>query len=422
MIDAARQILLDGLAGNEFFQGGAVLGLLGIAAAWGRNVPAAALRLLKRRFVVEMDVQQGYAFDALVHWMATHPYARRTRRRTAFARRAGGRRAAPVARFDGDEDEGAYEMVVSPAPGTHVVSYRGWPVLINRGREKESKDGLFVGFYESFTLQTVGPRSMLDGLLREALDRLRESEGTGPKVFVYDGYVGWDSSGPARRPRPLESVVLPKGVMPALAADMEWFLGAGDWYASVGVPHRRGYLLHGPPGTGKTSACSALASYFGLDVAVASLNSGSLDDTKLALLFQKSPQRSIVLLEDVDCLYNPDRTAKDEAGKVTLSGLLNALDGAAAQEGRAFFMTTNHRDRLDPALLRPGRADVEVEFGLADASQLARMYLRFFPAAPTGWAAAFADAVGGGKRTPAEVQQWLMLNRGDARAASEWRR
>jgi chaperone BCS1 len=64
---------------------------------------------------------------------------------------------------------------------------------------------------------------------------------------------------------------------------------------------------------------------------------------------------------------------------VTFSGLLNALDGVASQEGRVLFMTTNHIEKLDPALIRPGRCDVIVKFDLATADQARRMFLRFFP-------------------------------------------
>ena len=64
---------------------------------------------------------------------------------------------------------------------------------------------------------------------------------------------------------------------------------------------------------------------------------------------------------------------------VTFSGLLNALDGIRSQEGRILIMTTNHREKLDPAILRPGRADYQVKLNLASHSQLERFYLNFFP-------------------------------------------
>jgi chaperone BCS1 len=67
------------------------------------------------------------------------------------------------------------------------------------------------------------------------------------------------------------------------------------------------------------------------------------------------------------------------ARSVTFSGLLNALDGVRSQEGRILMMTTNHREKLDPALLRPGRADMHVELNYASEKQMRGLFKKFFP-------------------------------------------
>jgi chaperone BCS1 len=93
---------------------------------------------------------------------------------------------------------------------------------------------------------------------------------------------------------------------------------------------------------------------------------------------------------------------------VTLSGLLNALDGVAAQHGRIVVMTSNHPERLDPALVRPGRIDVKVELGHADDTQIATMFARFFPAASQAMTAAFVKAIrtsGADKVSMATIQR-----------------
>jgi chaperone BCS1 len=61
----------------------------------------------------------------------------------------------------------------------------------------------------------------------------------------------------------------------------------------------------------------------------------------------------------------PGSSSDGNSGGITFSGLLNALDGVAAQEGKVLVMTTNHVERLDPALVRPGRIDIRCYFGLA---------------------------------------------------------
>merc|ERR1719158_2290509 len=86
----------------------------------------------------------------------------------------------------------------------------------------------------------------------------------------------------------------------------------------------------------------------------------ALTDTRLSQLLRDAPKRCMVMLEDVDSVF-VQRQSKSEDRSVTFSGLLNALDGVASQEGRIYFLTTNHIDKLDPALIRPGRCDVKVE-------------------------------------------------------------
>lgn len=93
-----------------------------------------------------------------------------------------------------------------------------------------------------------------------------------------------------------------------------------------------------------------------------------------------APPRSIILLEDVDGIFvQRDAVNQDEKRGVSFSGLLNALDGVRSQEGRLLFMTTNHRERLDPALIRPGRCDLQIELKNASYSMVERLFLKFFP-------------------------------------------
>src|SRR5207253_2725559 len=89
----------------------------------------------------------------------------------------------------------------------------------------------------------------------------------------------------------------------------------------------------------------------------------NMSDNRLGDLLAKVPERNILLLEDIDCAFVKRKRASGKEGELTFSGLLNALDGVASPEGRIVVMTTNHVDKLDPALIRPGRADVKLYFG-----------------------------------------------------------
>jgi mitochondrial chaperone BCS1 len=121
---------------------------------------------------------------------------------------------------------------------------------------------------------------------------------------------------------------------------------------------------------------------------------GVRDDDDLNRKLNQTPDQSIILLEDIDSIFVGRESVQKSrgGGGVTFSGLLNALDGIRSQEGRIIFMTTNHREKLDPALLRPGRADYHVHLDYASYSQQYRMFLKFNPGA-TAQATEFARAI-----------------------------
>ena len=177
--------------------------------------------------------------------------------------------------------------------------------------------------------------------------------------------------------RPLASIVLADDLLDEILADLRAFLDAGAWYTTRGVPHRRGYLLHGPPGNGKTTLVAAVAGELGLSVAVLSLSNKVLTDDSLRNQVNALPPGAVLLIEDIDCAFAEKRGAGEATG-VTMSGLLNALDGVSSREGRVLFLTTNHPERLDPALVRPGRVDRSFHLGNTTPDQARRLFEWFY--------------------------------------------
>ncbi|KAI0773331.1 P-loop containing nucleoside triphosphate hydrolase protein [Trametes elegans] len=241
---------------------------------------------------------------------------------------------------------------------------------------------------------------LLRDLVSEARAGHSEMKKNAINVFIPEEYEGWELIATQEK-RPLSSVILDPGVMELVVNDAREFLHSRAWYTSRGIPFRRGYLLHGAPGAGKTSMIHSIASELGLSIYILSLTAAGLDDGKLKTLIAYVPEKSIVLIEDIDAALHsgmrrniadpekqrtgegrPEKPSDDADDRsvngVTLSGLLNALDGIAAQEGRILFATTNNYKALDPALCRPGRLDLHVEFLLASQYQAREIFTRFF--------------------------------------------
>ncbi|KAH6781558.1 AAA-ATPase 1 [Perilla frutescens var. hirtella] len=168
--------------------------------------------------------------------------------------------------------------------------------------------------------------------------------------------------------------------------DLLTFTKSKDYYARIGKAWKRGYLLYGPPGTGKSTMIAAMANLLDYDVYDLELTSVK-DNTELRKLLTETTAKSIIVIEDIDCSLDltgqrkkkeekpadektekvekrSSRKEKEESGsKVTLSGLLNFIDGlwSACAGERLIVFTTNYVDKLDPALTRRGRMDKHIE-------------------------------------------------------------
>ena len=236
--------------------------------------------------------------------------------------------------------------------------------------------------WETVTLTTLySQRHIFEELFTEAHQLAQRS--TEGKTIVYTSRgISWERFGEPRRKRPLDSVILDKGVKERIVDDLKEFLCSGNWYHSRGIPYRRGYLLYGIPGSGKSAFIQALAGELDYNIAILNLSERGLTDDRLNHLLTVIPRRTLVLLEDVDAAFSNRRLQTDSDGyqgaNVTFSGLLNALDGVASAEERVLFLTTNHINRLDEALVRPGRVDMTVRLAEATRWQIANLWDRFY--------------------------------------------
>lgn len=217
--------------------------------------------------------------------------------------------------------------------------------------------------------------------------------------------------------RPLHTVVLEQDKKSRLLEDIKEFLGpdARQWYKDHGIQHKRGYLFYGPPGTGKTSMIQALASHFEHNLCSVHLTHPNLTDDSLRAAVNQAPKKSILVFEDVDAIFGHNREKHIPDSPLSFSGLLNALDGVGKADGQIFILTTNHRDRLNPALIRNGRADMHIEFLVASDEQITGLFGKFYPFSTDAMRRSFVDALrgvlAGRSVTPAALQHFFILHR-----------
>ncbi len=379
------------LTGNQVFSGGLALGAIAAAVRYGGQTLLFALGSLRRRFIAEIEVREPDLVYWLGIWLADTPYGAKCKRQAATVLH--GSLLGP-----GEQEERLSPLFFEPGLGPHLFRHKDTWLLIRHSREEATPN---TPKRDVFMLWVLGSKEIAQELLREAQEYARGLIAKKHMAFLSDGYSGWERL-TIGAPRPLSSVVLPGDTVERLVADAKLFLSRRQWYADRGIPWRRGYLAEGPPGTGKTSLVRALAHNLGLPLYVLDLTGKEFSDRQMILALSKLPVGSILLLEDLD-----EQLGKPGAS-VTLSGLLNALDGPLAGEGRLLFVTTNQAQKLDAALDRDGRIDVRLHLGYAVAEQIAGMFRRFFPEEPLEAAEAFAIALPSGTLPPAAIQEYLV--------------
>ncbi|TFK76326.1 hypothetical protein BDN72DRAFT_229648 [Pluteus cervinus] len=334
---------------------------------------------MRRRLLVSLEINnKDRAYEWFLAWMA-HQTAHVPKSNSLFGLRSHQLSVeTQVEQRKNGSSSALFKLVAGP--GIHWFKYRGAWMQVRRERETRSMQLMSGTPWETVTLTTLSrDRSLFPALLSEARDlAMHGQEG---KLVIHTAWgIDWRPFGQPRQKRPLQSVVLTPGVTQRIEDDVKSFLNRRQWYADRGIPYRRGYLLHGPPGSGKTSFIQALAGSLSYDICLLNLSERGLADDKLIHLLSNAPERSFVLIEDVDAAFNK-RVQSSEDGyqsSVTFSGFLNALDGVASGEERIIFMTTNHLEKLDPALIRPGRVDMMELIDDASPAQARTLFTRFY--------------------------------------------
>lgn len=381
---------------NQFFSGAVGAGLLLGAVAYLRNIPFQIWERIKPLMTVSLTIHsRDELYDPMFRWLEKNRFdmlGKRYRLRT-------------------EEHEEGRKKGVGPDYGTHYFRFNKKWVRVYVRQDEKTMDGSHKQTNDFITVSYMGfSKATLEAVIH-AIELLGKSDDESVRIMpILNVYEGPAYGKPFRLPRNREvDVVLNNGDLEAIELDIQRFLDRKDWYVERQIPYRRGYLLEGPPGTGKSTLVKHIAVKFGMDVYVPNKSSA----LQLDRFVRHIPPRSILLFEDVDAIYKKRKETEDLAEVVSevmtdFSAVLNALDGLTSAEDLMVVMTTNHPDRLDPALVRPGRIDYRLTVGLCTSDQASRLFKLFYPSSLV--AEEFGRVAGGASKSPADIKRVLIMS------------
>jgi chaperone BCS1 len=290
--------------------------------------------------------------------------------------------------------------------GTTFFIFSGKLMMMNRLKIEANQT---AETKEVVTVAILGRNSKVFADMFNSIEEKQKADTSRTNIYMWKNGV-WTRTNRIYK-RKLETVTIPSHTQKAIVDHINEFTNCKEWYIENGIPYRTGIMFQGPPGTGKTSLIKAICSEFNKDLYICEAN--LMGDSTIRDALGAVPEGGVVALEEIDTVCtsrgpiqdaiedtkqeekaaeSPNEGVVTQQGEIpprpisegklsplTLSGLLNALDGIICGEGRIVIATTNHPDRLDPALVREGRFDLKLHIGYMTDETLMLYMKRLYP-------------------------------------------
>jgi len=362
--------LLNLLKSNDIFSGVA-FGSMATTALAGivyslRNAPLKVLTVLKKLLTIKLEIYSDQSeYKNVENWLCQFNN-QRLRSYLLNSKR------------DSEDDEvndgDCYNAPrLNPGSGTHLVWYKKQPLLIAKNIQVQNTNGVV----ENVCITVLGFKSKLVEIILKEISNISQKTHL-LKVFnitrEYNGY--WEIT--YKNKRTPNTLIFDKKY--EIINSINTFYNKKQWYIERGIPFKKGILLSGPPGTGKSSLVSVIASELNLPIYYLNL-SNSISSSNLIKFTSEIRYKSIALIEDIDCLFiakSRDKETENNDKSENLSILLNILDGINSNNGTIYILTTNYIDKIDKALIRPGRIDIHIEMNNFNWEQIKEMYTLFY--------------------------------------------
>lgn len=362
--------------GNEFFAG--IIGGGGLAwLGWiFRTVPRKVLDSIKHMCTTTITTNNGgweqqEIFGYLLQWAEDNTIKWASRTKSASP--------SSSSRYE----EGPSRVTVSIGYGNHLAFWRGRPLWINLGKLESSGSERQK---EEITITMLGRSHKLFGeLFHDIIPKKDDADKVAIHRLDMDG--DWVQQKKIVK-RSLDSVAINKDVREGLISRIDHFKENREWYHRNSLAHKLSIILAGPPGTGKTSIIRAVASHYNMNLCLLPLS--SLTDRGFEKALMEVKDNSVIIVEDFDscAAFHSREEGLNESGgyqdstgfsPLTLSGILNVMDGVVPLDNCILFFTTNHLDIIDPAVTRKGRTDVIFEISDLDSESIEQYVKYVFP-------------------------------------------
>jgi chaperone BCS1 len=353
------------LKDNQLLLTGLGLSGAGIITFWLKDVPNKLINLLRRELTTELVLtSRNQIYHDFIFWV-DKTYGHKNFRRLKVSNGLWGES----------------RTVTSFGYGVHFITYKHIPLILTLTKESSNQSQYDK---DSLNITKIGrSRKIFDEMLSMVTTENIDTSKT--KIFnMKDHY--WDYIRPINK-REINSIFIEDTKKQKVLKALDTFISKEEWYIKNGIPYQIGILLYGPPGTGKTSFIKAIAGY--LNYSIYYLPADKLYTINEAV--SGLPDKCVLVIEDIDSnnathsrqvkskRLKQEEDIQDLLQISSLSDILNALDGLFASHGRILIATTNHIEKLDSALIRPGRIDLQIEIGFVNSEILNKFIHNFFP-------------------------------------------
>lgn len=269
-------------------------------------------------------------------------------------------------------DSDSTDLIETPVDD-YFYKWIDWRLVrISYGKEKlENASSLKSAYLKNYTFRGIFASKAIRNLMEKINDEYSKKA---KSQHVYQSEHHYFQRISKVGGKKISEVILKDETKSKIIKDIEEWRSSKSEYIRKGIPYKRGHCYYGPPGTGKTTIVKALAKEYGFNIY--NLNLKKTEDDDLLYLLRDIEPGSILLFEDIDSTF--DKRKRIGTKGVTFSGFLNALDGIVELNGVLVIITTNHVEKMDPALLRAGRMDLKIEIGYSSEKEISDYLSRFY--------------------------------------------